>query len=125
MKSSFFCKKFKKQKSFWVKRYKPYYLKKYDKYICLLLLPESIIGVHSTRIFSEIIKVVKIVPILKPGKEVKSSHSYCPISILSCLEKGFEKVILPSLNEYTDTIYYKECNLVLGKTILRCTRLSA
>lgn len=52
--------------------------------------------------FPKLFKVAKVVPVLKPGKDVKSPNSYRPISILSCLDKVFEKVILDKLNEYTE-----------------------
>ena len=44
-------------------------------------------------------KVAKIIPISK-GKQTKSPDDFRPISLLSCLGKCFEKIILSKLNDF-------------------------
>jgi ribonuclease HI len=44
----------------------------------------------------------KIVPILKPGKDANSADSYRPISLLSCIRKLFEKIILTRLEYWAE-----------------------
>ena len=53
--------------------------------------------------FPQIFKTAKVVPILKPGRDAKSPTSYRPISMLNCLDKVFEKIVLQRINEYTET----------------------
>ena len=44
-------------------------------------------------IFPKNMKVAKVLPILKPGKEIFKKESYRPISNLHCLEKIYEEHI--------------------------------
>lgn len=44
--------------------------------------------------FPETFKTVKVIPVAKPGKNVKLPSSYRPISLLSSIGKIFEKLIL-------------------------------
>lgn len=53
--------------------------------------------------FPEKWKCGKILPCCKPGKSPAQIESYRPISLLSCLSKLFERVILNQLNDYMDT----------------------
>ena len=50
-------------------------------------------------IFPENMKVAKILPILKPGKDRFKNESYRPISNLHCLEKIYEEHIKIHLNK--------------------------
>ena len=52
--------------------------------------------------FPKLFRTAKVIPILKPGKDASHSESYRPISILNLLDKVFEKIILKTLNEYTE-----------------------
>lgn len=44
-----------------------------------------------------------VIPVLKSGKEVSSPKSYRPISMLTCLDKIFEKIVLNRVEEFTET----------------------
>lgn len=52
--------------------------------------------------FPKLFKTAKVIPILKPGKEAKSPKSYRPISMLNCLDKVLEKIVLNRLNTFTE-----------------------
>ena len=52
--------------------------------------------------FPNSFKCAKVVPILKKGKENKLACSYRPISLLSCLGKIWEKVLVKRINEFTE-----------------------
>ena len=43
-----------------------------------------------------------VVPIYKPGKEESDPHSYCPISLLSCVGKVAEKMVNTRLQWYME-----------------------
>lgn len=47
-------------------------------------------------------KKAKVIPVLKSGKDPKMANSYRPISILSMLDKVFEKIIHKRLLDYCD-----------------------
>lgn len=47
-------------------------------------------------------KNAKVIPILKPGKDFKLPSSYRPISMLSILDKIFEKIILARVSEFVE-----------------------
>lgn len=47
-------------------------------------------------------KIAKILPFPKPGKDLSVPASYRPISLLSCLGKLFEKLILDLLADFED-----------------------
>lgn len=81
------------------------------KPIVLKNMPNSIFIIISkvfnwcltTGYFPEIFKNAKVIPILKQGKDPKSPTSYRPISMLNCLGKVFEKIILSRLSEFTES----------------------
>ena len=50
--------------------------------------------------FPSVFKTAKVIPILKPKKDPKSSISYRPISLLSSIGKIFERVIRDKLNGF-------------------------
>lgn len=52
--------------------------------------------------FPKLFKKAKVVPVLKNGKDAKIPNSYRPISMLNCLDKVFEKVIMHRLTEFTE-----------------------
>lgn len=52
--------------------------------------------------FPKSFKHAKVIPILKQGKDPKSAKSYRPISMLNCLDKVFEKIILSRLSEQAE-----------------------
>ena len=70
-------------------------------YDMLFNLPDSgklfLIDIFSNIFFSgeevKDLKIVKIVPILKPGKKANISSSYRPISLMSCILKTLERII--------------------------------
>ena len=47
-------------------------------------------------------KVGQVVPILKPGKSPEKCESYRPISLLSCLGKLLEKILVKRLEHYLE-----------------------
>lgn len=53
--------------------------------------------------FPKLFKKAKVIPILKQGKNANSPLSYRPISLLSVLDKLFEKIIHNRLLEFTET----------------------
>lgn len=52
--------------------------------------------------FPKHFKNAKVIPIVKSGKNPKSPSSYRPISLLSCLDKVFEKIIYERIKTITD-----------------------
>lgn len=52
--------------------------------------------------FPKIFKDARVIPILKPGKNPKSPASYRPISMLSVMDKLFEKVVQARLTSFCD-----------------------
>lgn len=48
-------------------------------------------------------KSSRVVPILKPGKDPTDPGGYRPISLLPCIGKAFEVIILSRLNDYMET----------------------
>ena len=52
--------------------------------------------------FPNSFKCAKVIPILKKGKENKLASSYRPISLLSCLGKILEKILVKRINEFTE-----------------------
>ncbi len=74
---------------------------------CLKNLPKLVI-VFLSRVFNSCFeqsyfpiawKLAKVIPILKPGKDSSDPTSYRPISLLSCLGKVLEKLLLDRLIE--------------------------
>ena len=55
-------------------------------------------------------KIAKVIPLLKAGKDPTLSSSYRPISLLSCVSKIFEKLILTRLEThiFDNNIYMEE-----------------
>jgi ribonuclease HI len=62
-------------------------------------------------IFNDILKTgvipenwqkTKVIPILKPGKDPNNADSYRPISLLSCVRKLFEKMILTRMDYWAE-----------------------
>jgi len=49
-------------------------------------------------------KLSHVLPICKPGKDPRNPSSYRPISLLSCLSKIFEKLMLSRLQNYISSI---------------------
>lgn len=47
--------------------------------------------------FPKSFKIAKVIPIPKPGKDLRNTSSYRPISLLSCIGKLLEKIILNRL----------------------------
>lgn len=47
-------------------------------------------------------KKAKIIPIAKPGKSPKAPSSYRPISLLGCLDKVFERIVLERMRTIAD-----------------------
>lgn len=47
-------------------------------------------------------KLAKVFPIPKPGKKLEDPSNYRPISLLSCIAKVVEKVLLNKINEYIE-----------------------
>lgn len=52
--------------------------------------------------FPNAFKMAKVIPIPKPGKDHKNTKSYRPISLLSCIGKLLERIILIRLLQYTN-----------------------
>ena len=52
--------------------------------------------------FSSSWKIAKVVPIPKVGKDLSLASNYRPISLLSCLGKLFEKLIVKKLRTYVE-----------------------
>ena len=50
--------------------------------------------------FPQIMKITRIVPILKKGKDVLDIDSYCPINNLMCLEKLIEEYFKTKMEEF-------------------------
>ena len=55
-------------------------------------------------VFPDSMKHAEIVPIFKKGDKMEKSN-YRPVSILSCLSKIFEKILITQLSEYFDDIF--------------------
>lgn len=60
----------------------------------IVLLTKILNGCLKIGYFPASYKIAKVLPIAKPGKDPKLTTSYRPISLLSCLGKLFERVIL-------------------------------
>jgi hypothetical protein len=45
-------------------------------------------------------KIAKIIPILKPNKDINKASSYRPIALLSPIAKTLEKIILKHITQY-------------------------
>ena len=59
-----------------------------------------------------ILKTAKVVPVFKKGSKLDCSN-YCPISLLSNVEKTLEKLMInESIIFYLKTILFMTCNLV-------------
>ena len=55
--------------------------------------------------FPDILKVSRILPILKQGKDKFAKESYTPISNLHCIENIFEQHIKMHLDLYCDIVF--------------------
>lgn len=60
-------------------------------------------------IFPQIFKTAKVIPIHKKGKDPKSPSSYRPISLLSSIDKLFEKVIYRRILNHTENYQVINC----------------
>jgi hypothetical protein len=66
----------------------------------ILLLVALFNAIFRTQYFSPECKHVRVISILKPGKEPALPSSYHPISLLDTISKVFEKIVLSRiLNE--------------------------
>lgn len=93
-----------------IKKLKPFKAPGLDKIQNILLkkLPQKAIilitkilnGCIKISYFPASFKTAKVIPIPKPGKDLKLPSSYRPISLLSCLGKLLEKVIYIRLNAF-------------------------
>jgi len=66
----------------------------------IILITKIYNGCIKIGYFPSTLKLAKVIPIPKPGKDLKLPSSYRPISLLSCLGKLFEKVIHIRLNAF-------------------------
>ena len=55
-------------------------------------------------VFPDSMKHAEIVPIFKKGEKMEKSN-YRPVSILSCLSKIFDKILITQLSEFFDDIF--------------------
>lgn len=67
----------------------------------IILITKILNGCFKITYFLSTFKTTKVIPIDKPGKDLKSPSSYRPISLLSCLGKLLEKIIYARLNAFT------------------------
>lgn len=68
----------------------------------IILLTKIFNGCLKIGYFPENFKCAKIVPVLKPNKSPIEAKSYRPISLLSCLGKTLEKIILNRLVSFIE-----------------------
>lgn len=68
----------------------------------IILLTQIFNGCLNFGYFPSNFKCAKIVPVLKPNKNPANPSSYRPISLLSCIGKIFEKIILNRMNIFID-----------------------
>ena len=55
-------------------------------------------------VFPDSMKHAEIVPVFKKGKKLEKSN-YRPVSILSCLSKVWEKILITQLSEFFYNIF--------------------
>ena len=75
-------------------------------------------------------KLAKIVPVLKPHKDPNVGASYRAISLLSCLAKTLEKIILPEITQNIPNLsnqhgYKSKCSTdsalhIINNIIIQC-----
>jgi len=79
----------------------PFYFLKTGASVLSPYLAQLILNAFNYGIFSDILKVARVVPMLKSGSK-SDVNNYRPISVLPCLSKIFEKILLTRLISFFD-----------------------